>query len=166
MSTRHNTIPNDPARICKLPECDKDISHLQASAKFCSTSHRLKFFKLPQSEKDLLGKDKVAPEKTRTVDKDGYVKVKVNGRFHAEHRVVMESMIGRPLRKGETVHHKNGIRDDNRPKNLELWCKSHPAGQRASDLVENALEILEVYGEDFGFEVVKKTPVGPLWHLT
>lgn len=64
-----------------------------------------------------------------------------------EHAVVMAAMLGRPLRPEETVHHRNGVRHDNRPENLELWASRHPKGQRVEDLVAFAREILDTYGE-------------------
>jgi hypothetical protein len=74
------------------------------------------------------------------LDKSGYVMLNPVGRTRKnsyqqpEHRAVMERMLGRKLEAHETVHHKNGIRHDNRPENLELWSGRHGRGQRATDL--------------------------------
>lgn len=71
-----------------------------------------------------------------------YISMGKCGDVRAEHRVVMEQMLGRALLPHETVHHKNGVRADNRPENLELWSSRHGRGQRAIDIPLRASDVI------------------------
>lgn len=85
----------------------------------------------------------------RTRHKKGYVMVRAldhpRGPYVFEHILVLEAHLGRLLYADETVHHRNGVKDDNALGNLELWVKPQPSGIRATDAVKWASEILRRY---------------------
>ena len=83
------------------------------------------------------------PSGGRTTDPDGYVLLKANGHPQAnsggyvrEHRLVMERTLGRYLLPEEVVHHINGLKDDNRPENLQLYESN--AAHKRDDMVGNS----------------------------
>ncbi len=105
----------------------------------------------------------------RVKHSEGYIAVKVypdNFFYHmanksgyiTEHRLVMAKSLNRCLLPWEIVHHKNGIRDDNRLENLQLLPgrKYHIADTQIKSLVRTMQkridyleELLRVYGITF-----------------
>jgi len=69
-------------------------------------------------------------------------------RMEQQHRIVLEEHLGRKLVDKENVHHINGVRNDNRLENLELWSTKQPYGQRVTDKTAWAIEWLKQYDPD------------------
>lgn len=66
-------------------------------------------------------KEKLRKAQLKNAEEDGAIwYVKKYGRH--EHRIVMEKMIGRKLRKGEVVHHEDRDKRNNSPENLKLFA--------------------------------------------
>jgi hypothetical protein len=102
---------------------------------------------------------------TGYVGRQGYKRITVDGRNdYAEHRHVMEQRLGRKLYPGEIVHHINGDRTFNHPDNLELWSRKDPPGQRVSDQIAWAKDLLSRYPE-MGGDVVKSDYILTTWDL-
>lgn len=127
--------------VCLIADCDR--SSWQDTARTCDRlycrTHRRR------AATNDLDRPIALRDGSPRLKRDGYVYVYRNGVRIAEHRVVMEEKLGRPLVSGENIHHINLNRSDNRPENLELWVSSQPSGARVEDLLEWADEIIRRY---------------------
>lgn len=110
--------PPNKNRSCTIDGCD--LPH-KAKGYCCNHYENFKRTGDPLTQKR-------APNGTGHICKiHGYRFIFVDGQQVPEHRVVMEKFLGRKLLPEEIVHHKNGIKTDNRIQNLEILSASDHA---------------------------------------
>lgn len=138
-----------PDAICEIDGC----SSRPIGRNLCTTHYNRLFQSIEMNAPIREKKESLGYRRWRTYN--GYVMVPVPEGTHGllrdnhhrarmlEHRYVMQQHLGRSLLKTEQVHHRNGIRDDNRIENLELKSSAHGAGISVIDDVLHCLDRIE-----------------------
>lgn len=159
LEPEHTRRPRSPGAPCESPACDR-----KASARGLCSAHWTRWSLGQPLDTPIRRRARLANRTDRRINQFGYAvryapsSPMANGAGYVlEHRLIVAESIGRPLLPRESVHHKNGDRQDNRlvkghelycPStccNLELWSTSQPSGQRVEDKVAWAREILALY---------------------
>lgn len=134
----------------KLSECVPEIIRLYASgisgekiAEKFNVSPQAIYYRLKKASVTLRksgpAKGELAGEHNgnwkggKHIDTQGYVCIRINGKYIREHRIIAGKILGRKLRKGEVIHHKNGNKKDNSTENIEVFASHsvHMASQHS-----------------------------------
>ena len=131
-------------RVCSY--CKKEFERRYSETRyqkhdFCSKKCMGLFLRLQPTPKSEKGIDKIVWRSHRT----GYFIGTVDGAVVRRSRYTVEKSLGRKLLPEESIHHKNGIRNDDCIENLELWSCTHPYGQRVSEKIVWAIDYLKKY---------------------
>lgn len=119
----------------RLPCSMADCSAISSARGLC-TKHYTRWHRHGDPDANMRGVGQRAQIGAKRSMGNGYIRIKVAEKdWRSEHRWVMQQQLGRPLRDGENVHHRNGDKADNRPENLEVWVSGQPSGQRPEDIV-------------------------------
>ena len=84
--------------------------------------------------------------KSQKDSQNKYKSLKIHGKRIDEHRLIAIQYWGEEAVRGKDVHHKNGIKSDNRIENLELisrgeHARQHMLGHKPSDITRKRMKI-------------------------
>ena len=101
--------------------CNGEFTPYYDTHRYCSRPCWLGRYNREDREHTMRGAtngSKAIGDKTRGTGTKGYIKR--NGRH--EHRIVAEESLGRSLAPGEVVHHIDGDKHNNDPRNLQVFA--------------------------------------------